>query len=389
MSDLQVLRTTEPPGIDANPQGEVSIDTRSLQYVAKYDHLTCPICQQPFINPYTTICGHTFCHGCIMECMNSAMSNKCPLDRTELHYDEGSEDADIFPAPIIISNLTDDLEVKCCNSKRGCPWTGPRWQIKSHVSKTCEYTRYVCDREGIDGTNCELLAEKRYLDQSTKCPHIEFPCAKCNEMVCQVDEQSHLDNKCEKNLVGCHGCGLQFPKKDLKDHESYCEKVHLKCPGAKFGCDWRGNRDVLETVHEPECIFVKMSGYLEKQEQRIAEVTSENDLLKREMSTLLDSVMQGRLTNLGFNLEEVTGSNEYKRLMREFEQLQIGAQRARRALSDLEVSKHAFSDLSTDTMMIKEDVTSQRLVLTALRQQVQYLMNMRRRSTASEDLPKL
>ena len=49
-----------------------SPDIRNAKYKSPTDHLNCPICQQPFINPLTTICGHTYCKECIYECFKMA-----------------------------------------------------------------------------------------------------------------------------------------------------------------------------------------------------------------------------------------------------------------------------------------------------------------------------
>lgn len=98
-----------------------SPDIRNAKYKSPTDHLNCPICQQPFINPLTTICGHTYCKECIYECFKMAKSNSssssssrtdeltgyCPLDRTPL---DGANINDLFPTPLIITNLIDELK---------------------------------------------------------------------------------------------------------------------------------------------------------------------------------------------------------------------------------------------------------------------------------------
>ncbi|GME84448.1 unnamed protein product [Ambrosiozyma monospora] len=350
------ITTSESPGPDRMSK---LIDLRTLHYVSTPEHLNCPICQCPFINPYTTICGHTFCKACIVEALKSPMGSKCPLDRTELWWhgqptsrncdengnsfddpvvnafieafieggepdsldaqqaianyhngsvrqrravwrlfnsvdtsveepgdpvtaetvrnrllsstteeDQSQEDGnneefddddesndDIFPAPIIISNITDDLQVHCCNEGRGCDWIGPRWNIQSHVLDECGFTRFVCGKVKLDGSICRVLTQRRFLvddldgpkkndnnddepiegqtgnisNQMTKskqqgCPHDLFPCEKCTKMVSQVDLESHLDTECDENYIKCHGCGLDILKKGFKKHEESCTK---------------------------------------------------------------------------------------------------------------------------------------------------------------------
>lgn len=135
-------------------------DIRGITYKSLTDHLNCPICQQPFINPLTTICGHTFCKECIYECFRMAKGNNrsagstlnnsiseerkgnCPLDRTPL---DAANINDLFPTPLIVTNLIDELKVYCLNKERGCEWIGTRWELEHHVTDTCGYTGVRCN----------------------------------------------------------------------------------------------------------------------------------------------------------------------------------------------------------------------------------------------------
>lgn len=397
----------EPPGIDVPDGSEPTIDMRSLSYVMTYDHLTCPICKMPFINPYTTICGHTFCRSCIMEAIKSPMGSRCPLDRTPLKYNESLEgnhthhskpsDNQIFPAPIIITNIADDLKVKCMNKERGCNWVGSRWEIKIHILKYCPYTRFVCGKDDISGKACNKLCERRLLSSNT-CPHIKYPCPKCEKLISTVELDWHLKHECDKNMMTCHGCNLEFPLKVFEDHEKYCEKIHVKCPGARFGCEWRGSRDMLKKVHRDECMFVKLSGYLESQEKKVNTLSHENTLLKSEFSSVLDSVIQGKITNLGFPLDvdeieqsdassdQILGSMEddYAQLISDFEKLRLGAQKTKRTLAEISASKQMMVGLASDNVQIKEEITNQWLALTTLRRQMQMLLMDRRRDAKTK-----
>ncbi len=438
----------EPPGIDLVTENtEFNIDIRSLEYVLTYEHLICPICKTPFVNPYTTTCGHTFCRSCLLEALRSPLGCRCPLDRIPLrvrdevlngenflnvksntHYNEenatslssydiennsadsGSED-DIFPAPIIISNIADDLKVRCINRKRGCIWTGPRWEIKTHILKTCSYTRLTCGRVGSNGQVCKKLCERRFLcigddDKTTNhennnrhgqlvCPHLKHPCKFCKKMISTVELEWHLNNDCTLNVKHCHGCNLEFPVKTFKTHEKYCEKLHVKCPGWRFGCTWKGSRELLMKVHSHECTFIKLSSYLERQEQKLENVSKENAFLKTEMSSILDSVIQGRVNNLGFpmDMEEISldserlaginskrdGKDGYSELLFDFEKLRLGTQKAKRALNELELSKKIITDLAVDNCQMKEELKNQKFALNTMHQQLQFVLMDRRR----------
>ncbi|ODV86715.1 hypothetical protein CANARDRAFT_174777 [[Candida] arabinofermentans NRRL YB-2248] len=419
---------------------EQLIDLRSISYIAAPDHLNCPICQLPFINPYTTICGHTFCKTCILETLRSPIGNKCPLDRTALNYklqldsgrtrdesyyspqlndqadgdDESSLNGDnvdekpndIFPSPIIISNITDDLKVRCLNEERGCTWFGSRWQIKKHLINDCEYTRFQCDKVKKDGGLCTKLTRRMYMTteegEEEECPHTKFDCTKCGENVNKITEAYHLKNECLMNVSKCHGCNLEFPIKLFEKHESFCEKIHLKCPGHKFGCEWKGSRELLNEIHLNECVFTKLAKYFETQESKITEVVNENKYLKTQLSTVLDSVIQGKLTNLGYSLqlEEIMDQNQsnessnrgmnfrmlnnlqdedYIHLILEFERLRTDIERLRPLVAESDINKQMVSSLANENVQIKEELNSQRVALNSIRQQIQFMLVDRRR----------
>ncbi|ORX91832.1 hypothetical protein K493DRAFT_316989 [Basidiobolus meristosporus CBS 931.73] len=50
--------------------------------------MECQICYQTFFEPVTTICGHTFCLGCLQRTYDH--QDKCPMCRHQLTYDEVS-----------------------------------------------------------------------------------------------------------------------------------------------------------------------------------------------------------------------------------------------------------------------------------------------------------
>lgn len=440
----------EPPGIDVvKKDADINIDVRSLEYILTYEHLICPICKTPFINPYTTTCGHTFCRSCLFEALRSPLGCRCPLDRIPLHVNDrllhnddfsnvtsyaqqnddnssginsddvrnddedvgSAADNDIFPAPIIISNIADDLKVWCINRKRGCTWTGPRWEIRTHVLKSCLYTRIICGRKGRDGRPCKKLCERRFLignsgddasnhesndtQKELSCPHVEHPCKFCKKMISTVDLEWHLNNECTRNVKCCHGCNLEFPVKTFQAHEKYCEKLHVRCPGSRFGCTWKGSRELLLKVHRQECIFIKLSGYLESQEEKLKTISTENAFLKTEMSNILDSVIQGRVKNLGFQMDMEEISSDSERLAElnfkdnindegsglrfDFEKLRLGTQRAKRALKELELSKKIITDLAVDNYQIKEELKNQKIAMNTIHQQLQFVLMDRKR----------
>ena len=48
------------------------------------DDLLCDICLQPFVDPYDTRCGHTFCCVCLKNYVR--LKKICPVDRKNLNF---------------------------------------------------------------------------------------------------------------------------------------------------------------------------------------------------------------------------------------------------------------------------------------------------------------
>ncbi|AOA61755.1 Hypothetical protein PP7435_CHR1-0718 [Komagataella phaffii CBS 7435] len=390
------------------------IDLRTLIYLEPLEHLNCPICQLPFIDPYTTICGHTYCYTCLEEALKSPLGSRCPLDRTPLDIQNND---DVYPAPIIISNITDDLKVKCMNLERGCDWVGPRWQIKKHIVQECKYTQFECnctieepaivDQDDNDRQKrqddikpqyriCKEWTERRHLLENDKgeriCPHQPEPCEKCGKIISFSSKEYHLNEECKRNLKQCNGCLLDFPITNFENHERYCEKIHVKCPAKAYGCDWKGSKDLLDTIHANRCVFYKLSSYFETQEREMEGLRRENRTLSKQLSTVLDSVVQGKITNVGYtlNVEEVGAQRQNKKndkslldedylhLVMEFERLRTDFERVRPIVADFQQQQQILTNLANNSSHYREEINAQRVAINSLRQQLQFLLVERR-----------
>ncbi len=51
--------------------------------------ITCPFCANPLCKPVTALCGHTYCHNCIIK--NMLFSPRCPVCKVTL------QESDLFP----------------------------------------------------------------------------------------------------------------------------------------------------------------------------------------------------------------------------------------------------------------------------------------------------
>ncbi|ODQ64607.1 hypothetical protein NADFUDRAFT_52240 [Nadsonia fulvescens var. elongata DSM 6958] len=140
------------------------VDYSSLDYIDVPGHLLCPICQYPFVNPYTTKCGHTFCKECLIQALEPnvdlSVECRCPIDRRPLNRDYVE---DIFPAPKIISNMVNDLVAYCPNKSRGCQFQDQRWLLQRHIKDVCDYALISCGGIKEDGSVCSQPTHRKFI----------------------------------------------------------------------------------------------------------------------------------------------------------------------------------------------------------------------------------
>lgn len=392
-------------------------DIRSARYADSTDHLQCPICKQPFIKPVTTICGHTFCEECLGECLNMSKSSGsdegfCPLDRTPLLR---LNIHDIFPTPILITNMVDELMVFCLNSGRGCEWRGRRWELESHLLQSCDFTGVICNGriKNLDFSSCEdskstteeydrcdKVVQRRYLSQNDDyCVHEHFPCQFCSTMINRVTEQDHHENACELVNSFCDLCENDLiPKKDLAKHRSNCSKSgRLVCPARSIGCTWVGSSEpsLDNHIQNGNCLLFELLPHYSRLEKNLEEARKDNETLRQLMNKILDSIVLGKATNLGycepiqeintlgdeFNLDE--GKEALLRLRCDFERHKLEVEekivpyieRERAAAPERE---SLLGTLMNENLVMKDELNLQRALMSSLRKQVQFLLFQRR-----------
>ncbi|CAN3352843.1 hypothetical protein DICA4_A01926 [Diutina catenulata] len=430
------------------------IDFRNVKYKSPTDHLNCPICQQPFIEPLTTVCGHTFCKECIQECFKMAKDGdthkgSCPLDRTPLDATNINE---LFPTPLIITNLVDDLKVYCLNGERGCDWSGSRWELEHHVMIECGYTGVKCNglrereppqkkkkrvkrekhkpddsvdpQESADDTadaadpsseeaesdsesayeaaynafaaydldpptdyeptRCGLVVERKYLDNSEECVHRRFTCEFCKQELCKITEQWHLDHECLFNYQTCDLCFNDcIAKRNLEKHQQNCTRVgHLACPARTIGCSWVGGNETSLEIHQKSCALSQFLPSYTRLTEQVSGLTSENQFLQKQINKILDSIIQGKVTNLGYAeaLETINSNSDAQQLLC----LNFELDRLKYEVNEKiipHINKHSgpeqesmISNMINDTFMMREDLNVQRMVINSLRKQLQFLM---------------
>jgi hypothetical protein len=153
------------------------------------DNYKCSICNDPFKQPVTTPCDHTYCQECIEEWFRQNHYS-CPACRQNLSSD------DLTPVTTrLILNILDRLLVRCpdcqeCGIQRGnlndhlmkacpkrsiacsaaeikCPWSGPLDQLSNHLA-TCTYEQMRPVLVHLIRTNQRLEEQVQTLSQQVR-----------------------------------------------------------------------------------------------------------------------------------------------------------------------------------------------------------------------------
>lgn len=380
-----------------------SPDIRNTKYKSPTDHLNCPICQQPFINPLTTICGHTYCKECIYECFKMAKTNNnsrtdeltgyCPLDRTPL---DGANINDLFPTPLIITNLIDELKVYCANHERGCDWVGTRWELEHHVKDICQYTGVRCNGLRSDGSICQLIIERRFEDkESSQCVHLKFECEFCKTKITKITETKHLEQECLFNYKTCELCDNDMiPEKNMARHQENCRKIgRFICPAHEIGCKWIGTNETSLELHiENNCQLYHFLPTFTTMKDKMDSLVLENETLQKQINKMLDSIIQGKITNLGYSesIEEINKfesiEDQDKLVYLNFEIDRLKYEINERIIPFMNKSivnerENMMNNLINDNFMIREDMNVQRMMINSLRKQLQFLLFSKNRNT--------
>ena len=112
------------------------------------EEFTCGICREIFIKPTVTkCCRQTYCLDCIQLWLSS--HNTCPNDRSLLRS------SDLMPAPRIVTNLLNNLKVKCDFQMNGCESIVSLDELSIHL-KECPFNpNNKCKNCGFNEDNDE------------------------------------------------------------------------------------------------------------------------------------------------------------------------------------------------------------------------------------------
>lgn len=76
--------------------------------------------------------------------------------------------------------MLDELQVRCPNSKLGCPWAEQRANLENHVMLYCEYALVECP-----ASDCRLPVSQK--DSHKGCLHYSVSCDSCHTSLLKKD----------------------------------------------------------------------------------------------------------------------------------------------------------------------------------------------------------
>ncbi|KAL7318161.1 hypothetical protein PS15m_004419 [Mucor circinelloides] len=359
----------------------LQVDLRTLRFVDTInDNLICCICQNPFIDPVISRCGHTFCQHCIFQAIEA--SPVCPIDRASLGKD------DFEPAAKIICNMVNELSVYCPRYEQGCPHVGQRQFIESHLKNDCEYTMAPCELEECK----ELLLKKDLQSHAETCKYRILECNMCKKKLRAFELEDHY-NLCPSEIITCQYCDTSRPRSEHVSHINECPQFKVKCTHEEFGCSWSDQRQAL-AGHLSTCPYESIKHYLYKQQQsekallnELQQVHRENESLKRQQSESrqhiesltqqLDLMFPGHFMTDPDIPEEARNESvmsENQRMNNELETLSAN-------IASLELKQNMA--LMTETFRLQEELQSLRAICHGLRMQMHYIMMDRKTAATS------
>lgn len=223
-----------------------SIDWHALEYVGTYDeNLDCPICHSPLVQPEITTCFHIFCHKCLVQSLRHG--NRCPIDRNPIEFFQiGGSRVPARPAPHIVCNQLDNLQVRCPNKR--CDHVAARSLIGHHYKDDCAFTRIPCP-----DPSCSKLVTRRDSEEGS-CLHKEVDCVYCGKPVELAELDDHYDTDCNQKELMCEHCLAAVPRHRHGTHVMGCAERRIECKFKTTGCAFASKKKDFGD-HERTCLY--------------------------------------------------------------------------------------------------------------------------------------
>ena len=260
---LQAMAADAPP----------LVDLRSLEHITPVDdNLICSVCQCAFINPVILPqCEHIFCAECYASACHHR-KNTCPLCRCK-------SESKLRAAPRALSNMADDLKVKCPEWGAGCEEILRRGEVQAHVDKYCAYTDVACP-----GENCRSMVLRK--DYKDSCQHKLVACEDCRDLIVAKDLNDHRQTECLNRWLSCSACSREILHCESHVHESEdCPEQTISCPGSALGCLFTSRRATLPT-HTSACPLALLEPHIRSQNERIQALEDDNKVMRRKWESL-------------------------------------------------------------------------------------------------------
>lgn len=353
-----------------------TVDLRALEYEGVVDeNLICPICHVAFVEPVITTCDHVFCHQCLVQA--HALNPICPVDRLPLKLA-----SDTKPAPKIVHNQLDNLNVRCPNRCRGCDLTVARSLVENHVARYCDKTLVPCPH-----TACDKLVVRR--DTSKGCLHFDVECEYCKQIQQKADLEHHQDSECPNRTATCSLCDAEFVRHKKEQHIKECPETEAPCKYAAYGCTRTMCRKHMD-AHGRVCDYRVVGPVGEQLAELRAELKllKDKDRLKDRRIKFLEN--RGSYVPSGSSAENIADMNlpgqsnttetapyesRDQYFLSLFETMESKVERLSSALTEVE-ARHSMM-LFNETLQVKDQLAEIRSTQGVLGMHVRWLMNFR------------
>ena len=175
----------------------------------------------------------------------------------------------------MVFNQLDSLKAKCpC-----CVNIFPRSNLESHLEKYCLEAMVRCPGF-FSEQECTQVVKRRLSTQ--QCLHYPALCPDCDEVIEQIEMDSHRQSSCRERTKSCDFCEAEILRCDEAEHEEECPNIVQKCKWAEYGCQHEAMRKDLH-LHADDCHFKSIGPMAE--------------MLKKEIGNLRDDVRNLTETN--------------------------------------------------------------------------------------------
>lgn len=87
-------------------------------------------------------------------------------------------------------------------------------------------------------------------------------------------------------MTACPHCLTGHPPSSLSSHIESCTEREVPCTHSRRGCPWKGRSALLTSEHIPSCPFEAIKGFFTINDNRFAQLSGDNLLLRQRVETL-------------------------------------------------------------------------------------------------------